>query len=216
MGLALLANASMPLKYWDQAFLAAAYLINRTPSKVIDFDTPVHKLFAKQPDYSSMRVFGCACWPHLRLYNAHKLQYRSKSCVFLGYSNMHKGFKCLDVSEDRIYIYRDLLFDENLFPFSELHSNVGTHFRSEVLLLPTSGGMSSETNEFEAPSSSPNPACVDAEENSVLQHEIPPQEAFAPTDPTGANSEEDTSLSSLQTAPASPPGSFLDSPAAAA
>jgi hypothetical protein len=76
--------------------------------------------------------------------------------------------------------------------------------------------MSSETNEFEAPSSSPNPACVDAEENSVLQHEIPPQEAFAPTDPTGANSEEDTSLSSLQTAPASPPGSFLDSPAAAA
>jgi histone deacetylase 1/2 len=73
MGLALLANASMPLKYWDQAFLAAVYLIARTPSKVIGFDTAMHKLLAKQPDYSSMRIFGCACWPHLRPYNSHKL-----------------------------------------------------------------------------------------------------------------------------------------------
>jgi hypothetical protein len=31
MGLALLAHASMPLKFWDEAFLAATYLINPTP-----------------------------------------------------------------------------------------------------------------------------------------------------------------------------------------
>jgi histone deacetylase 1/2 len=37
VGLALLANASMPLKYWDQAFLTATYLINILPSKVIDY-----------------------------------------------------------------------------------------------------------------------------------------------------------------------------------
>jgi histone deacetylase 1/2 len=139
MGLALLANASMPLKYWDQALLAAVYLINITPSKVIGHDTPMHRLLGKQPDYSSMRIFGCACWPHLRPYNAHKLQYQSKRCVFLGYSNMHKGFKCLDVSEGRIYIFRDVIFDETIFPFTKLHSNAGTHFRSEVLLLPDSG-----------------------------------------------------------------------------
>jgi hypothetical protein len=28
VGLALLANASMPLKYWDQAFLTATHLMN--------------------------------------------------------------------------------------------------------------------------------------------------------------------------------------------
>jgi histone deacetylase 1/2 len=139
MGLALLANASMPLKYWDQAFLAAVYLINWTPSKVLGFDTPMHKLFSKQLDYSSLRVFGCACWPHLRPYNAHKLQFRSKRCVFLGYSNMHKGFKCLDISQGRIYVSRDVVFDETLFPFASLHSNAGTRFRSEALLLPDSG-----------------------------------------------------------------------------
>jgi hypothetical protein len=30
--LSLLAHANMPLKYWDEAFSTAAYLINRTPS----------------------------------------------------------------------------------------------------------------------------------------------------------------------------------------
>jgi hypothetical protein len=36
VGLALLANASMPLKFWDVAFLTATYLINLMPTKVID------------------------------------------------------------------------------------------------------------------------------------------------------------------------------------
>jgi hypothetical protein len=93
VGLSLLARASMPLKFWDEAFLAASFLINRTPSKVINFQTPIERLFSVKPHYSSLRIFGCACWSNLRPYNQHKLEFRSKECVFLGYSNMHKGFK---------------------------------------------------------------------------------------------------------------------------
>jgi histone deacetylase 1/2 len=44
VGLALLAHASMPLKFWDEAFLTTTFLINMLPSKVIDFATPVEKL----------------------------------------------------------------------------------------------------------------------------------------------------------------------------
>ena len=47
VGLALLANASMPLKFWDEAFLTATYLINLLPSKVINFETPVCNAFLK-------------------------------------------------------------------------------------------------------------------------------------------------------------------------
>src|SRR4051812_39649746 len=36
VGLALLAGASMPLKFWDEAFLAAAHIINMLPSRVIN------------------------------------------------------------------------------------------------------------------------------------------------------------------------------------
>jgi hypothetical protein len=61
MGLALLTHASMPLKYWDEAFLAVAYVINRTPTKLLAYDTPLHKLLGATPDYSSSSVFGYAC-----------------------------------------------------------------------------------------------------------------------------------------------------------
>ena len=65
VGLALLANASMPLKFWDEAFLTATFLINLLPSKVINFDTSLERLLHTKPNYESLRVFGCACWPNL-------------------------------------------------------------------------------------------------------------------------------------------------------
>jgi hypothetical protein len=89
-----------------------------------------------QVDYNSLRVFGCACWPNLRPYNSHKLAFRSKQCAFLGYSNLHKGFKCLDTHSGRIYISRDVVFDETIFPFAKLNPNARARLRSELLLLP--------------------------------------------------------------------------------
>jgi histone deacetylase 1/2 len=61
VGLALLATAHMPLKFWDEAFLTATYLINMLPSKTINNETPVHRLLGTKPNYKSLRVFGCAC-----------------------------------------------------------------------------------------------------------------------------------------------------------
>jgi hypothetical protein len=127
----------MPLKFWDEAFFTAIFLINHIPSKVINFETPFERLFHTKPYYSSLRIFLCACWPNLRPYNNHKLSFRSKECTFLGYSNMHKGFKSLDTPTNRVYISRDVVFDEDTFPFSKLHPNAGARLRLEILLLPS-------------------------------------------------------------------------------
>jgi histone deacetylase 1/2 len=75
VGLSLLAQASMPLKFWDEAFLTATYLINRIPSKVIDDDTPMERLFHEKPNLSFLHTFGCAVWPNLRPYNKRKLEF---------------------------------------------------------------------------------------------------------------------------------------------
>lgn len=118
-GLALLAHSNLPLKMWDHAFVTAAYLINRMPSMSLANQSPYFKLLHKIPDYSHLRVLGCACFPFLRPYNAHKLDYRSQECIFLGYSTIHKGYKCL-AATGRIYISRDVLFNETRFPYSIL------------------------------------------------------------------------------------------------
>jgi hypothetical protein len=127
----------MPLKYWDEAFLTTVYLINRLPSKVIDNLTPLEYLHNQKPNYSTLCTFGCACWPYLYPYNSYKLQFRSKQCVILGYSDLRKGYKCLDVSSSHIYISHDVIFDEEVFLFSNLHPNAGAHLRSKITLHQT-------------------------------------------------------------------------------
>jgi hypothetical protein len=42
----------------------------------------------------------------------------------------------LEISTGRVYISRDVVFDENVFPLALLHPNVGAQLRQELLLLP--------------------------------------------------------------------------------
>ncbi len=117
-GLALLSHAHIPLKHWDDAFLTACYLINRLPTPLFNHTTPYKALFHSPPNYSLLKVFGCACWPNLRPYNSNKLQPCSFRCVFLGYSPIHKGYKCLHISLGRVYIPRDVVFEDKIFSFN--------------------------------------------------------------------------------------------------
>ena len=122
-GLTLMAIASMPLKYWDEAFTTTCFLINHLPSPVVQNKSPFEKLFNLLPDCNFLKVFGCACWPHLRPHNHHKLDFRSKLCVFLGYSLNHKGYRCLHLSSGRIYIARNVVFDESQFSFATVSNS---------------------------------------------------------------------------------------------
>ena len=60
VGLAILARAPMSLKFWDEAFLVVVHLINLTPTKILDFSIPLERLFNQKPDYTTLRIFGCA------------------------------------------------------------------------------------------------------------------------------------------------------------
>ncbi|KAF2324207.1 hypothetical protein GH714_010042 [Hevea brasiliensis] len=145
-GLAMLNFATLPLDYWDFAFETAAYVINRIVTPLIH-KSPYEKLFGALPDLSSLRTFGCLCYPYLRPYNKHKLENRSSPCIFLGYSLVHKGYKCYDFLAKRLYISRHVVFDEHNFPFKSLkvqdnnvpesvHSSRGILGPPPVHLLP--------------------------------------------------------------------------------
>jgi hypothetical protein len=59
VGLALLSHVSMPLKFWNEAFLTDAYLINRLPSKTIDNLTPLERLHKKTRLFCTAHVQMC-------------------------------------------------------------------------------------------------------------------------------------------------------------
>ena len=118
-GLVLLYRNQIPLQYWEDEFQIACYLINRLPTSIIQNFSPYEKLFAQAPNYNFLRVFGCSCWPNLWPYNSHKLQPCSTQCVFLGYSLLHKGYKCLHLPSGFVYISREVLFNDDVFPFGK-------------------------------------------------------------------------------------------------
>ena len=82
--------------------------------------------FNLTPDYKFLKTFGCECWPFLRPYNTHKLNYRSKSCVFIGYSKEHQGYKCLHLTIGKVCIARNVLFNESSFSFSKYRQEPST------------------------------------------------------------------------------------------
>ena len=118
-GLTLLSHASLPTSFWEEAFHTAVYLINLLPTTVLHHSSPFQQLYAKPPDYTFLRPFGCVCFPLLRPYLRHKLDFRSEKCVFIGYSDQHRGYKCLAKSS-KVYLSRHVVFDEFFFPYLHL------------------------------------------------------------------------------------------------
>ena len=90
LGLTMLAQAKMPLKYWRHAFSSAVFLINRLPSPTIGNKSPFQLVYNQLPNYRFLKVLGYNCFPFLRYYNRHKMEFRSSKCVFLGYNFSHK------------------------------------------------------------------------------------------------------------------------------
>ena len=85
---------------------------------ILQHKSPYEVLFNIKPDYNLLRTFGCLCYPYLRPYVPHKLSARSKQCIFLGYSSFHIGYRCLSLSTNRLYISRNVIFEESIYPYS--------------------------------------------------------------------------------------------------
>lgn len=55
-----------------------------------------------------------------------KLEFRYISYVFLGYSSLDNGFKCVDLVSGNVYIFRHVLFNELHFPYSKFSFKINS------------------------------------------------------------------------------------------
>lgn len=115
-GLTLIAQASMPLKFWWEAFSIETFLINRLATPRLKNISHFEALFHSKPDYNMIKTFGCGCYPFFRPYNIHKFDFHTLKCVLLGLSAYYKGYLCLHHT-GRIYVARHVNFNEGSFPF---------------------------------------------------------------------------------------------------
>ncbi|KAL2235864.1 UNVERIFIED_CONTAM: Retrovirus-related Pol polyprotein from transposon RE1 [Sesamum indicum] len=101
----------------DVARALTTHLINKLPSRLLNWKSPYEILFHKVPTYSSLTVFGCLCFASNTSPSKYKFTPRAHKCVFLGYNKHHKGYKVLDLNTNRMSHSRDVVFYEDIFPF---------------------------------------------------------------------------------------------------
>ncbi|WVZ18935.1 hypothetical protein V8G54_006257 [Vigna mungo] len=125
-----------------KALSTVVHLINRLPSPSISYESPFTRLFGHPPDYSTLRIFGCACYVHLPPHERTKLTAQSVECAFLGYSPHQKGFLCYDPNLHRIRVSRNVIFLESVYFFANHHDS----FSSPISVLPLFSNSSADTS----------------------------------------------------------------------
>ena len=101
----LLLQYHVPFRFWGDTVLTACYLINRMPSSVLHYQIPHSLLFPNQPLYFiHPRVFGCTCFVHILTPGQDKLSAKATKCIFLGYSQLQKGYHCYSPQTHRYFL----------------------------------------------------------------------------------------------------------------
>lgn len=110
-------QANLPIEFWGECILAAGHLINRTPSALLKHKTPYEVLHGQPPSLSHLRTIGCLAYAHNKNTKGDKFASRSQRCMLLGYPSGTKRWKLMDLETERVFISRDVEFQEDIFPY---------------------------------------------------------------------------------------------------
>jgi hypothetical protein len=123
----MMAQANLPISFWGDALLTAAYILNRVPSKSVT-GTPYELWTGRKPSLDHLRPWGSLAYVLDKFHKYGKLGPRGRKCIFIRYSEESKGY--VFIGEDPTGTVteieaRDVTFLENEFPEKrEVSSNL--------------------------------------------------------------------------------------------
>lgn len=104
---------NLPKKFWAEAANTAVFLQNRLPTKAVKNQTPFEAWYGYKPPVNFLRVFGCLCFTYVPQVKRDKLDKKAVSGIFIGYSDVSKGYKVFQPETETVTISRDVHFMEN-------------------------------------------------------------------------------------------------------
>ena len=135
--LAMLTAAQLPLTYWGEAALTAAFLFNLTTSStLLNNVTPYELLKATKPNVSHLRTWGVRCFAHVPVELQTKLGNKSVECLFMGYPPSGRGYRVRSLATNHFFDSGNVIFDENI-PYHALHEVSSTPVDYSSLPFPS-------------------------------------------------------------------------------
>ena len=171
---AMIAHAKLPNDYWAEAIATAAYVKNRAPTTAFETDTtPYERWYGKKPDVTHLKVFGCIAYAHVPDVQRRKLDKKANKLRFVGYSTKSKGYRLFDDETRKVFIRRDVLFNE--IEFNRKHGEKAVDQSKVTINLSP---RPEETNGSEESSQCPPDTTDDSSRRSQRQRQPPVRYGF--------------------------------------
>ncbi|KAG7551025.1 Zinc finger CCHC-type [Arabidopsis thaliana x Arabidopsis arenosa] len=153
----------LPKALWAEGMRCAAYVINRMPLSPNNMKSPYEMVHGKKPTVKHLRIFGSVCYVHVFDSQRTKLEAKAKKCIFVGYDEQRKGWRCMDPETHKYVVSRDVIFDE-----------VSSYYGPPQVLVEKDGANSSKIDEstLQVPCESGSPGNkIQGERGSTNQEE---------------------------------------------
>ncbi|RDX93180.1 hypothetical protein CR513_24601, partial [Mucuna pruriens] len=112
--------------------------------------SPFSFLYDKSLDLSHLHVFGSVCYTSTLVANRKKFHSRVRNCLFLGYRTSVKGFILFNLHNRKLFLSRNITFNETFFPFSKsMHFDITTQLSTICLPSNTTSPNLDNPNIFE-------------------------------------------------------------------
>jgi hypothetical protein len=66
----------------------------------------------RKPKVTTFKVFDCLAYAHVLDTDRHKLEAKSRKCIFIRYNTKSNAYKLYDLVNRKVVRSRDVLFDE--------------------------------------------------------------------------------------------------------
>lgn len=119
-----LVQSNTPKSFWADAIHHILFMFNSIPCHTpAGFHSPNSLLNLPPINLSSLHPFGCLVWYKVPEANRRKLDLKGRSSILLSYLPAGSGYRLWDLQTKSIVKSRDVLFDDNCFPFGSTLSS---------------------------------------------------------------------------------------------